>query len=99
MSDREEVAVAEADRSADAVGEEQPGINVDAVQLELEVRLGQVQMALADVARLRPGQVIDCGRPVGSPVELVVRGAPVGSGELVCLDGKLGVRILSMNAG
>ncbi len=97
MSDREQATVAEKDGQQTQQGQdEDPGINVAAVRLELEVRLGSVEMALADVARLRSGQIIDCGRPLGSPVELVVRGAPVGSGELVCLDGKLGVRILTI---
>jgi type III secretion system YscQ/HrcQ family protein len=96
MSNREQVALATGAAQGAEECDEGPGINVEAVRLELEVRMGSVEMALADVARLRPGQVIDCGRPLGSPVELVVRGASVGSGELVCVDGRLGVRILTM---
>ena len=72
------------------------GASLEIAQMEVEVRLGTIEMELAELARLRPGQVLDCETPLGSSVELVVRGAPVGNGELVGVDGKLGVRILSM---
>lgn len=72
-------------------------ISVEATKLELEVRIGAVEMELASMARLRPGQILDCDRPMGSPVDLVVAGTQVGRGELVSVDGKLGVRILAMS--
>ncbi len=92
MTDPEEVDVSETSEDEAAPT---AGVAVQEAKLELEVRLGNVEMKLSDVARLRPGQVIDCERPVGSAVELVVRGASVGRGELVSVDGKLGVRILT----
>lgn len=72
------------------------GVAIGNAQMELSFRLGAVEMQLDELSRLRPGQIIDCKQPVGSPVELVVRGSPVGSGELVTVEGKLGVRILSL---
>lgn len=78
-------------------GPEALGVAVETAEVELEFRLGEVQMEVADLARLRPGQVVDCQQPLGSPVELVVRGASVGRGELVSVDGRLGVRILGID--
>ena len=45
---------------------------------------------------LRPGQVIELSRSPGEPVDLVVAGKRIGKGELVEIDGELGVRILSL---
>lgn len=90
---KQEVDVSEQQQSQHG---ESVGVAVDAAQMELEVRIGAVEMALADLARLRAGQVIDCNRALGSPVELIVAGAQIGTGELVSVDGKLGVRILAM---
>jgi len=44
----------------------------------------------------RRGQVIELSRSPGEPVDLVVDGKRVGKGELVEIDGELGVRILSL---
>ncbi len=74
------------------------GVSVEKTQMEVEVRLGTIEMELADLARLRPGQVLECSTPLGSAVDLVVSGRSVGNGELVGVDGRLGVRILSTRA-
>ena len=65
-------------------------------QVQLQVRVGTVSLELETLARLRRGQVLDCQKPLGSPVELVVQGRRVGRGELVEVDGRLGVRVLGM---
>lgn len=70
--------------------------DVESATMNLEVRIGKVSMELAELAALRRGQILDCQRPVSGPVELVVDGARVGRGELVCVDGRLGVRVLSV---
>lgn len=42
----------------------------------------------------RPGQVITTSKSIDSPVDISVNGRVVGSGDLVDVDGKVGVRIL-----
>ncbi len=92
VTNRQEMEMSEEKSEVEATG----GASLEIAQMEVEVRLGTIEMELAELARLRPGQVLDCETPLGSSVELVVSGAPVGNGELVGVDGKLGVRILSM---
>jgi flagellar motor switch protein FliN len=66
------------------------------VNVPLVVELGRVKVSANDVARLRAGQVIELSRVPGDPVDLVISGKRIGKGELVEIDGELGVRVLSL---
>lgn len=82
-----------------ADGLEGVGFAVEEARVQVDVRIGMVELDLGSLARVRPGQVIDCKEPVGGAVDLVVSGAVVGRGELVAVDGRLGVRVLRMMTG
>ncbi len=49
-----------------------------------------------EVVALKVGQVIDLNRVAGEPIDLSVNGKIVARGELVEVDGNLGVRVLSL---
>ncbi len=66
------------------------------VAVSMVVELGRVGVSAADVVQLRPGQVIELSRSPGDPVDLVVDNKRIGRGELVEIEGELGVRILSI---
>jgi len=66
------------------------------VNVAMVIELGRVQVTAADVLNIRPGQVIELTRSPGDPVDLVVDGKRVGRGELVEIEGELGVRILDL---
>lgn len=70
---------------------------LDDVSVALVVELGRVSVSAADVVQLRPGHVIELSRKPGDAVDLVVNGKRIGKGELVEVDGELGVRILSLS--
>jgi len=59
----------------------------------VRVELAQVSMPASDWAKLRPGDVIETGQRLAEPVVLRVAGRAVARGELVDVDGELGVRI------
>jgi type III secretion system YscQ/HrcQ family protein len=61
------------------------------------VELGRVDVSASDVLALRPGQVVELSRSPGDPVDLVVDGKRLGKGEVVEIEGELGVRILSLS--
>lgn len=75
---------------------ESPQLSVGQARVQLEVHLGSIEMEMASLTRLKRGRIIDCARPLGSPVDLVVDGRRIGRGELVNVDGRLGVRVLSI---
>jgi type III secretion system YscQ/HrcQ family protein len=59
----------------------------------VRVELGAVSMRARDWAELRPGDVIETGHRIAEPVVLRVAGRAVARGELVRIEGELGVRI------
>jgi type III secretion system YscQ/HrcQ family protein len=66
------------------------------IPLQIAVELARVPVTAEQVVSLRVGQVVDLNRVPGEPVELSVNGRIVARGELVEVEGHLGVRILSM---
>ncbi len=63
--------------------------------LRLHVVLGEKECTLAELTGLAPGTLIQLDRDASQPVRLAVNGRIVGEGELVEIEGKLGVKILS----
>ena len=59
----------------------------------VRVELGSVSMSAREWARLGPGDVIETGQRIAEPVVLRIAGREVGRGELVNVDGQVGVRI------
>jgi flagellar motor switch/type III secretory pathway protein FliN len=66
------------------------------VPLTLVVELGRVNLTLARLAELRPGDVIPLGRHPREPIELTSGGRLVARGELVQVDEELGVRLTTV---
>jgi flagellar motor switch protein FliM len=67
------------------------------VPLQLVVELARVAITAQEVLELHVGKVLDLGRGPGEPVELSINGRVVARGELVEIDGQLGVRIASLS--
>lgn len=69
---------------------------INDLPLVLSVELARVPITGEAVAGLRVGQVFDLHRTAAEPLALSVNGRVMARGELVELDGNLGVRILSI---
>lgn len=65
----------------------------------VRVELGAVSMSARDWAQLGPGDVIETGQRIAEPVVLRIAGREVGRGELVNVDGQVGVRIQKLHEG
>jgi len=70
----------------------------DDVTVEVACQLGSLQLTARRVLELAPGQVLPLDRRLGGPVELVVGTRVIGTGELVDVDGELGIRVLALSA-
>ncbi|MBX7114596.1 MAG: type III secretion system cytoplasmic ring protein SctQ [Myxococcaceae bacterium] len=66
------------------------------IPLQISVELARVSVTAEDVVALKVGQVIDLNRGAKEPMDLSVNGKVVARGELVEIEGNLGVRILSL---
>ncbi len=68
----------------------------DDASLEVTVQLGATRLSLRQLGELAIGQIVPLGRPLAGPYEIRAAGRVVGQGELVDIDGELGVRIVSI---
>jgi flagellar motor switch protein FliM len=66
------------------------------IPLQIAVELARVPLTADEVVALKVGQIIELHRSPGEPVELSVNGKVVARGELVEVEGQLGVRVLSL---
>lgn len=69
---------------------------VENLQTSLSVEMGRVSMSLRALGELRTGQIVELSQKPGDSVDLVVGDKSIGKGELVNIEGELGVRILSL---
>jgi type III secretion protein Q len=68
----------------------------DDAHVELTVQLGTTRVTLRQLAELAPGAIVSLGRPLSGPFEVRAAGRLLGQGELVDVDGEVGVRIVSL---
>jgi len=66
------------------------------VPVHLVAVIGRTTISVKDMMNFQLGHVIDLGRPPGETVDLVASGKLFARGELVDIDGKLGVRIVKI---
>ena len=59
----------------------------------LSVELGRFRLSLQDVGQLMPGQLVQTGLTLGAEVTVKAGDKAVAFGELVNVDGELGIKI------
>lgn len=62
----------------------------------LRIELGVVSLPARQWAELRVGDIVETGKPLGTEVTLRVGGQALAQGELLNIDGELGVRITKL---
>jgi type III secretion protein Q len=70
---------------------------LDNIPVRMNFDLGERMMTLAELRSLAPGYVIELGRDIRRAVNIRVNGKKIGEGELVDIDGYIGVSLLSIN--
>lgn len=68
----------------------------DDAEVAIACVMGRITLRVRELLELQPGQVLDLATPVGSDIEIVCGTHPVARGELVDIEGALGVRVLSI---
>lgn len=61
--------------------------------VQITCEIGRVTLSAREVLELRPGAVVPVGRPLAGPVDLTAGGRIVARGELVDVEGEIGVRV------
>lgn len=88
----EEVA---AEGDDDAPNDRMSGLAAD-VPVQVVAVLGKRSFTMQDLMNFHVGQVVELYRPANETVDLVVGGKLIAKGELVSIDGKLGVKIVKL---
>ncbi len=65
--------------------------SIEGVPVEVSVVLGEASITVDDLLKLGKGAVLELDRKVGEPVELYVNNRCVAKGEVVIVDGKIGI--------
>ena len=68
------------------------------VPLELEVQLGRARVPIRDLLELRAGAVVTLDRAATDAVDIYAGGRLIARGEVVSVDGELGVRVTEIIA-
>ena len=68
----------------------------DDIPVQLVAVIGRTTISVKDLMNYQMGQVVDLSRPPSETVDLVASGKLFARGELVDIDGKLGVRIVKI---
>lgn len=69
---------------------------IEALPLTLTIELGVLELSVAQVRALAPGQVLALERPLPAQARLVCGGIELARGELVELEGRLGLEIAAL---
>ena len=81
-----------ADQQADA----ESAADLDDVPVTLTFEVGRLSVQLGQLRRYGPGSVVELGRSRQELVEIAAGGRPIGQGELVEIEGAVGVRIVRL---
>ncbi len=72
-------------------GQDEEVISLAQIPVRLSFDLGELEMTLDQVKALQPGQTMELSKPVQEYVTIRANGMPIGTGQLVEIDGRLGV--------
>lgn len=84
------------DQATKANESEEGVIVLDELLLTVHIEFAARRITLEELARLRVGQLLDLGCQVTDPVELVVEERRIARGELIDIEGRLGVRLTQL---
>lgn len=70
---------------------------VNGVHIALTFDIGESQISVRQLRSLLPGYTFELATRVESPVAVKAYGQLIGRGELIQIDGRLGVRLLEIN--
>ena len=67
------------------------------IRVPMSIELSRLPMSLKEISDLRPGQVIDLHRKIGDSLEIVIENKVIGFCVPVQIDGRLGIKVLSID--
>ncbi len=62
------------------------------IEVQLAVEVGNTEIKIRDLLRLKEGSVIELDRLAGDPLDILVNGTMIAKGEIVMVGERFGVR-------
>lgn len=72
---------------------------MDDLNIKIVFSAGEVSLPLSKLQALCSGEVIELPRVASTRVEMIANGQVIGTGELIEVDGRLAIEIISLGAG
>jgi len=66
------------------------------VPLQVTIELGRTKMTIRELLKLGEGSIIELPTAAGEPLEVLVNQKPIAKGEVVVVNEKYGIRLLSI---
>ncbi len=83
--------------AAKAQGVDRKVVNLTAdIPVQVVAVLGKKNVSVKDIVAMKMGEVIELNRLPNEAIDLVANGKLIAKGELVEIDGRLGVRVLKI---
>ena len=68
----------------------------ETIPIKITAVLGKTRMRIADLKSIQAGEIIELDRRVGEPIDLFINDRLIARGELVLVDGSLGVTLTEL---
>ena len=73
--------------------------NYGDLPISIHVEVDRTFLTLAEVLGLKAGQIVTLSKPAGEPLDIYAGGVLLGYGEVMVLNGNLGVRVTAQSGG
>ena len=67
------------------------------IRVPLSIELARISFTLKELCQIREGEIIDLHRKIDDPLDMVIEGKIIGHCQPVQIDGRLGIRVLSID--
>ncbi|MFC3121548.1 FliM/FliN family flagellar motor switch protein [Agaribacter flavus] len=69
---------------------------VKSVPVNVEVKLGKIEVSIERLFSLKAGETLEMDKDVNQPIDLVLNGDIIATGNLVAIDGNFGIEIIDL---
>ncbi|MDR1435333.1 MAG: FliM/FliN family flagellar motor switch protein [Puniceicoccales bacterium] len=69
-------------------------VPLEKMPIVLTFETGRQKITIGELEKIKEGYTFECGNPANSPVTICANDTPIGTGELLDIDGRIGVRVI-----
>ncbi len=62
------------------------------IQVQMAIEVGRAEISIGDLLRLNEGSVVELDRLAGDPLDILVNGTKIATGEVVVIGDRFGIR-------